>query len=119
MRASNFTVEVWGNGTAYREFLHVDDLAKACLFLMNFPKDELAAKVRPMESHLNIGIGKELTIKELALLLKEISGFEGSLSRDLSKPNDTPKKLLDTKLINSLGWQAKTDLKQGLTETYS
>ncbi|MCM8525148.1 MAG: GDP-L-fucose synthase [Lentisphaeraceae bacterium] len=113
------SVEVWGTGAAYREFLHVDDLASACLYVMNLPKEELAQKIDPMNSHINIGTGQDLTIKELVLLLKEVSGFSGEIIWNTDKPDGTPKKQLDISLIKSLGWEPTIELSDGLREAYS
>lgn len=102
-------VTVWGTGNPCREFLHVDDLADALLFLMNNYESE---KI------INAGVGKDITIRELALLVKEVTGFEGDLLFDKSKPDGTPKKLLDISLLSSLGWHAKINLKEGIKSTY-
>ena len=103
------TVEVWGTGKAMREFLHVDDLAQACLFLMdNYDKPYL----------VNIGTGIDVTIEELALLIKEVVGYKGTLQFDPSKPDGTPRKLLDVSKINDLGWRHKINLKEGITSVY-
>ncbi len=103
------SVIVWGTGNPRREFLHVDDLADACVFLMqNYNDSEL----------INIGTGEDQTIKELALLIKEVVGFEGKVEFDTSKPDGMARKLLDVSKINSLGWQAKIDLRQGIEMTY-
>ncbi|MDI6716131.1 MAG: GDP-L-fucose synthase [Actinomycetota bacterium] len=103
------SVSVWGTGSPRREFLYVDDLADACLFLMkHYDDSEL----------INIGVGEDLTIKELALLIKEIVGFEGKIEFDASKPDGMARKLLDVSKINSLGWKAKVDLRQGIEATY-
>lgn len=102
-------VEVWGTGTARREFLHVDDLADACLFLMNtYSGNEF----------FNIGTGEDLTIRELAEMISEVVGYEGKLKFDTSKPDGTPRKLLDVSKIHKLGWNHKIDLKRGLEKTY-
>lgn len=101
-------VSIWGSGSPKREFLYVDDLAKACLFLMeNYNSPEI----------INVGTGEDLSIKELALLIKEIVGFKGNLVFDSSKPDGTPRKLLDVSKINNLGWKHKNDLKQGVLKT--
>lgn len=106
---NNHSVEIWGNGTPLREFLHVDDLADACLFLMNnYDSTEI----------INVGTGKDLTIKELALLIKNIVDYHGELVFDISKPNGTPRKLLDVSKINGLGWKATIELKEGITDVY-
>lgn len=102
-------VVVWGSGTPLREFLHVDDLADAVAFLLeNYSGLE----------HVNVGSGKEVSIKELAELVKEVVGFEGDLAWDKSKPDGTPRKLMDNSKIESLGWKPKISLKDGLVDTY-
>jgi len=102
-------VEVWGTGAAKREFLHVDDLASASVYLMNnYDSSEI----------VNVGCGKDISIGEVALLIKDIIGFTGELKFDSSKPDGTPRKLLDTSKIESLGWKAEISLKDGLTSTY-
>ncbi len=103
------SVVVWGTGSPRREFLHVDDLADACLFLMQSYNDS---------ELINIGIGEDLTIKELALLVKDVVGFEGELVFDDSKPDGTPRKLLDVSKLDSLGWKAKISLREGIEQTY-
>lgn len=103
------TVEVWGTGAPMREFLHVDDLAKACLFLMeNYNEKEL----------VNIGTGKDVTINELAQLVKKIIGFNGNLVWDSSKPDGTPRKLLDVSKAHGLGWKHKIELEEGIKMVY-
>lgn len=103
------SVTLWGTGTPRREFLHVDDLADALCFLMESYSDE---------SHVNVGVGKDITIRELAEAIRAITGFQGELVFDTSKPDGTPRKLVDTALINGLGWQARTELKEGLAQAY-
>ena len=100
---------IWGTGNPRREFLYVDDLADACLFLMRHYDDS---------GLINIGVGEDLTIKELALLIKEVVGFEGEIEFDSAKPDGMAQKLLDVSKIKSLGWQAKTGLRQGIEMTY-
>lgn len=103
------SVKLWGDGTAYREFLFSDDLAEACVFLMNnYSSPDI----------LNIGTGKDITIKKLAKLVKEMIGFTGKIEFDTSMPNGTQRKLLDVKKINKLGWKAKTPLVEGLKIAY-
>ena len=103
------SVEIWGTGTPRREFLHVDDLADACLFLMdNYSED----------GFINIGVGEDLSIRDLALLVKGITGFEGGLTFDTSKPDGTPRKLMDVSKLHALGWKARIGLKEGITEVY-
>jgi len=103
------SVTLWGTGTPLREFLHVDDLADALCFLMENYSGE---------SHVNVGVGRDITIRELAETIKDITGFEGELVFDTSKPDGTPRKLVDTSMINGMGWQAKIGLKDGLAQAY-
>jgi GDP-L-fucose synthase len=102
-------VTLWGTGTPRREFLHVDDLADGLLFLMDRYSDE---------SHVNVGVGEDLTIRELAQTIQRTVGFDGELLFDTSKPDGTPRKLVDTTLINRLGWSARIPLDEGLAATY-
>lgn len=102
-------VMLWGTGTPRREFLYVDDLAEACVFVMEHYSGEM---------HLNVGTGKDLEIGELANMVKDIVGFDGRISKDISKPDGTPQKLLDVSKINQLGWVAKTPLMEGIRNTY-
>ncbi len=108
-------VSVWGTGRPRREFLHVDDLAEACLFLMQQEDKAIAYQDRPL---LNIGTGEDVTIKELAELIKEIVGFQGTIVFDTAKPDGTPRKLLDISRISHLGWRPRIPLKQGIRQTY-
>ena len=102
-------VVIWGSGNPKREFIFADDLATACLFLMNnYNEKEI----------INIGCGEDITIKELATLIKEITGFEGALVFDTTKPDGTPRKLLDVTKINNLGWHYKIKLKEGIEMAY-
>lgn len=103
-------VEVWGSGTPLREFLYVDDLADACLYLM-----ERVSEPGP----INIGTGEDLTIRELATLIADVVGFEGELVFDASKPDGTPRKLMDVSRLAGLGWTASTDLRRGVEQTYA
>lgn len=112
------SVTIWGTGNAKREFLYVDDLANACLFIMQLDKADYQAQTQPMLSHLNVGSGKEVTIRELAETIKQVSGFQGQLRFDTTKPDGTPRKLLDVSKINALGWRAQCGLFEGLRETY-
>ena len=111
-------VEVWGSGNAMREFLYVDDMAEASLFVLGLDKEIYETKTKPMLSHINIGSGKDITIKELAEIMREVIGFKGTLFFDSSKPDGTPRKLVDVSLISSMGWSYKTTLKEGLPKTY-
>lgn len=103
------SVELWGGGSPLREFLHVDDLAKACLFCMN-TYDKVG--------HLNVGSEEEISIKDLALLISKITEFKGEIKWDTSKPNGTPRKIMDSSQIMELGWKPKIRLKEGLKHTY-
>ncbi len=102
-------VEVWGTGSPRREFLHVDDLADACVFLLERYSDAM---------HVNVGTGEDLTIAELAELVREVVGFEGRLRFDTSKPDGTPRKVLDVGRLRALGWQASIGLAEGLAESF-
>jgi len=102
-------VEIWGTGSPKREFLHVDDLADACVFLM---------QTYSGNDFVNIGVGEDISIKDLALLIKDIVGYTGALTFDTSKPDGTPRKLLDVSRLHALGWQAKIDLREGIEQTY-
>ena len=111
-------IEVWGSGNQYREFLYVDDLAEACIFTMELPKTLIEKKVNIMNSHINIGFGQDITIKELAKTIAGVVNFKGKITFDTSKPDGTPRKLLDSSLINSLGWNPKISLEDGLRYAY-
>ena len=103
-------VVMWGTGTPRREFLHVDDLADACVLLMQ--------DLRRARSIVNVGVGEDITIRELAEMVKEIVGYQGEIVIDTSKPDGTPRKLLDVSRLHALGWQAQIGLREGITETY-
>lgn len=108
-RKGEASVTIWGTGSPKREFLHADDLAKACLFLMkNYSESGL----------VNIGIGDDISILDLALLVKKIVGFDGEILTDTSKPDGTPRKLMDISKLNSLGWKAKITLEEGIKKVY-
>lgn len=111
-------VVVWGSGTPMREFLHVDDMAAACVHVMDLSKEVYAQKVEPMLSHINVGTGEDCTIRELAETMAEVVGFQGELVFDASKPDGTPRKLMDVSRLKSLGWQSTIPLKKGLEATY-
>jgi GDP-L-fucose synthase len=103
-------VEIWGTGSPLREFLHVDDLAAACLFLLKEYNEEL---------FVNVGFGSDISIKDLAFLVKNIVGFQGELRFNTDKPDGTPKKLMDSGRINAMGWNPKISLEQGIASTYA
>jgi len=116
--ANQEEVSIWGTGNARREFLHVDDLAEAVIAMLDLPEDRYWDAVQAQQSHLNVGTGVDVSIRELAETLKATIGFKGKLSFDSSKPDGTPRKLLDISKIKSLGWQPKTTLENGLHSTY-
>lgn len=111
-------VTVWGSGKPMREFLHVDDMASASLHVMNLDHNVYAANTDPMLSHINVGTGVDCTIRELAETMMEITRFEGSLKWDSSKPDGTPRKLMDVQKLKALGWTASISLRDGLEQTY-
>ncbi len=111
-------VEVWGSGTPRREFLHVDDLAAACVHVMGLAQDKLAAVTQPMSSHINIGTGTDVSIGELAAVIRTVVGYRGEIRFNPSYPDGAPRKLLDVSLIGSLGWQARIALPDGIRSTY-
>ena len=105
-------VVIWGTGKPLREFMHVDDMADACVYLME------KYNTGDIGEFVNIGVGKDITIGELSEVIKEIVGFEGTIRKDLSKPDGTPQKLLDITKLSSLGWKAKISLRDGIEQTY-
>ena len=111
-------VEIWGSGQARREFLHVNDMAQACLFVMDADQSKLSNVVSPMQSHINVGTGVDVSIRELAELLVKVIGYKGVLEFDTGKPDGTPRKLLDVSVLASLGWRYNISLEQGLQRTY-
>lgn len=113
------SVTVWGTGNAMREFLHVDDLAGACLHVLGLSRMELEEAIEPMCSHINVGTGSDVTIRQLAETLARVVGYEGELVFDSEKPDGTPRKLLDVSKINGLGWEASIGLDEGLASTYA
>ena len=111
-------VTIWGTGTPRREFLHVDDMADASLFVLDLPQEAYAANTRPMASHINVGTGEDVSIRELAGLVADVVGFTGAVLTDPSKPDGTPRKLLDVSRLAALGWRARTPLREGIAGTY-
>ncbi|WP_446808061.1 GDP-L-fucose synthase [Methylomonas sp. 2BW1-5-20] len=112
------TVNVWGTGKAMREFLHVEDMAAACLHVMALNKAQYQSCTEPMLSHLNVGTGEDVTVRELAETIQDVIGYTGQISWDSAKPDGTPRKLMDISKLKSLGWQPKIGLKEGLDRTY-
>ena len=111
-------VVIWGTGTPKREFLHVDDMAAACLHVMDLPEATYRAATQPMLSHINIGSGEDCSIRKLAENIARVTGFQGRLTFDSTKPDGMPRKLLDISLIRSLGWEPRIALEDGLNDAY-
>jgi GDP-L-fucose synthase len=111
-------VKIWGTGNPSREFLFVDDMAKASVFIMELNKGQYEANTSPMLSHINVGFGSDISIRDLAFLLKEVIEYPGEIQFDTSKPDGTPRKLMDSSKIQGMGWQATKPLKEGLYEAY-
>jgi len=112
------SVTVWGTGSPMREFLYVNDMAAASIHVMNLDEKTYQVHTQPMLSHINVGTGMDCTIKEMAETMKAVVGFEGDLFWDTTKPDGTPRKLMDVSRLEKLGWKAKTTLKDGLQTTY-
>jgi GDP-L-fucose synthase len=112
------TVTVWGTGTPRREFLYVDDMARACVHIMNLDKTIYDKYTQPMLSHINVGVGYDMTISELAYTIKEVVGYQGGVVFDTSKFDGTPQKLMNNSRIKDLDWQARVGIKKGLINTY-
>jgi GDP-L-fucose synthase len=112
------SVAIWGTGAPRREFLFVDDMAAASVFVMNLPKTTLDAHTQPMQSHINVGSGSDVTIVEVAQAIAQTVGYLGQIEFDVSKPDGAPRKWMDSSRLNTLGWQAKVDLHQGLVAAY-
>jgi len=111
-------VTVWGTGNSMREFLYVDDMAAASLFVLELDKQMYQANTKPMLSHINIGTGMDITIREMAETMKQVVGFKGRLIFDTAKPDGSPRKLIDVTRLSDLGWEYTTKLKEGLEKTY-
>jgi nucleoside-diphosphate-sugar epimerase len=111
-------VVIWGTGNPRREFLHVDDMAAASLFVLDLPRDQYQANTEPMLSHINVGFGEDISIMGLAQLVAKVVGFEGRINTDPSKPDGTLRKLMDVSRLNRMGWKAQIDLEQGIESTY-
>lgn len=111
-------VMAWGTGSPMREFLHVDDMAEASVFVMNLDDATYQQHTQPMLSHINVGTGVDCTIKELTETVAEVVGFEGNIVWDTTKPDGTPRKLLDVSRLKALGWQASNPLNEGLQDAY-
>ncbi|WP_180127385.1 GDP-L-fucose synthase [Rhodoferax sp. BLA1] len=112
-------VAIWGTGIPKREFLYVDDMASASVFVMNLADTLYQTHTRPMQSHINVGYGSDITISELAHAVGKAVGYPGQITFDATKPDGAPRKWMDSTRLNSLGWQAKTDLASGLRQAYA
>jgi len=117
--AGDAKVVAWGSGSPMREFLHVDDMAAASIYVMNLDQASYAANTQDMLSHINVGTGLDCTIKELTETIAQVVGYEGEIEWDTSKPDGAPRKLMDVSRLKALGWQAQISLRDGLTETYA
>jgi GDP-L-fucose synthase len=113
------SVEIWGSGTPRREFLFVDDMAAACVHIMNLEKSIFKLHTQPMLSHINVGYGEDVTILEVAEAIGKVVGYQGKIILDPSKPDGAPRKLMDSSRLNSLGWQPKIGLEVGLNMAYA
>jgi len=111
-------IKVWGTGNAMREFLYVTDMAEACVHVMNLEQKIYTDNTEPMLSHINVGTGQDVTIKELAETISDVVGYQGEIVWDSSMPDGTPRKLMDVSRLRALGWEAKTSLREGLETTY-
>ena len=111
-------VTIWGTGSPRREFLHVDDMAAACVHVMNLEQDVYAHATSPMSSHINVGSGTDITISELARTVADVVGYQGEIQYDSSKPDGTPRKLLDVSRLATMGWVARIPLLEGVRKTY-
>ena len=112
-------VVVWGSGNPMREFLYVDDMAAASLFVLELDAETYKANTSPMLSHINVGTGKDVTIREMAETMKRVVGFEGELKFDTSKPDGAPRKLIDVSRLAAMGWRYSIELEEGLRRTYA
>jgi GDP-L-fucose synthase len=112
------SVSIWGSGTPKREFLYVDDMAAASVFVMNLPQATYQQHTQPMLSHINVGFGSDVTIAELAQTVGQTVGYQGTIEFDSSKPDGAPRKWMDSSRLNALGWQAKVNLERGLSLAY-
>ncbi|MBW4972309.1 GDP-L-fucose synthase [Roseovarius mucosus] len=111
-------VTIWGSGTPRREFLHVDDMAEASLFVLDLPRDVYAANTQDMLSHINVGSGTDISILELAQMVAEVTGFQGKITTDPSKPDGTMRKLMDVSRLATMGWRARISLREGIEDAY-
>jgi GDP-L-fucose synthase len=113
------SVAIWGTGTPRREFLYADDMARACVHVMNLARATYDAHTSPQLSHINVGTGEDVTIREVAELVRKVTGYEGDIEFDTGKPDGTPRKLLDTSKLAALGWRPAVPLEEGLARAYA
>ena len=113
------SVSIWGSGHARREFLYVDDMAEGCIGVMNLPQADYAAQTDPMRGHINLGTGEDVAIAELASLIRGVVGYTGDIRYDTTRPDGTPRKLLDVSRATAIGWHARVSLAEGLRRTYA
>jgi GDP-L-fucose synthase len=111
-------VVVWGTGNSMREFLYVDDMAQASLFVLELDEETYQSNIKPMLSHINVGTGRDVTIREMAETMKQVVGFKGELVFDTTKPDGAPRKLIDVSKLKNMGWNYVVDLTEGLNKTY-
>ena len=116
--ANSSKVTLWGSGTPKRDFLYVDDMAEACIFLMNLSKQMYERHIEPMQSHLNAGYGSDISIADLAVMIANVVGYHGEVIYDGDMPDGTPRKVMDSSKLHQAGWMAKVDLHSGLSLTY-
>lgn len=117
-QAGDDEVQIWGSGKPRREFLHVDDMAEASLFVLDLDRETYDANTQPMLSHINVGTGTDVSIMELAQMVARVTGFQGRITNDPSKPDGTLRKLMDVGRLADMGWRASVNLEKGLQETY-
>jgi nucleoside-diphosphate-sugar epimerase len=117
-QAGDDVVTIWGSGKPRREFLHVDDMAEASLFVLDLDRATYDANTEPMLSHINVGCGTDVSILELAQMVADVTGFKGSIANDPTKPDGTMRKLMDVSRLADMGWRARIDLRKGIDETY-
>lgn len=117
-QAGDDNVVIWGSGKPMREFLYIDDMADASIFVQNLDKATYDSVTDPMLSHINVGTGEDISIRDLSLLIADIVGFKGGLECDSSKPDGTMKKLMDVSRLRDMGWHAQTSLRDGIEKTY-
>ena len=111
-------VVIWGTGNAMREFLYVDDMAAASIFVLELDEETYQSNTKPMLSHINVGTGIDITIREMAEVMKQVVGYEGKLTFDAAKPDGALRKMIDITKLKKMGWEYSVDLKEGLEETY-